>query len=136
LVITFQGFTQTYPVTGIIISLPANPDANIAEWSKYVPQHIISVQTKMENGKVSPLEVLIFNSANTPHSWGTYAEDNGYWKHCTAATKNLSVGKYKLQFKSSSPDGVVESVVSGNFIDSMNLIYNRFVSNPGSHGHH
>ncbi|MGV8946331.1 MAG: LamG domain-containing protein [Lutibacter sp.] len=55
LAITFQGFAQTYPITGINISLPSNPDANIAEWSKSMPPFMISAQTRMENGKVSPM---------------------------------------------------------------------------------
>lgn len=55
LAITFQGFAQTNLITGINISLPANPDANIAEWSKSMPPLMISAQTRMENGKVSPM---------------------------------------------------------------------------------
>ncbi|MDP2089831.1 MAG: hypothetical protein Q8J84_10580 [Flavobacteriaceae bacterium] len=55
LAITFQGFAQTNLITGINISLPANPDANIAEWSKSMPPLMISAQTRMEYGKVSPM---------------------------------------------------------------------------------
>ena len=55
LAISFQGFAQTNLITGINISLPANPDANIAEWSKSMPPLMISAQTRMENGKVSPM---------------------------------------------------------------------------------
>lgn len=55
LAMTFQSFAQTYPITGINISLPSNPDANIAEWSKSMPPLMISAQTRLENGKVSPM---------------------------------------------------------------------------------
>ncbi|MDP3312042.1 hypothetical protein [Lutibacter sp.] len=55
LAISFQGFAQSNLITGINISLPANPDANIAEWSKSMPPLMISAQTRMEQGKVSPM---------------------------------------------------------------------------------
>jgi len=55
LAITFQGFAQTNYITGINISLPSNPDANIEKWSSSMPPFMISAQTRLENGRVSPI---------------------------------------------------------------------------------
>ena len=68
LVITFQGFAQTNLITGINISLPANPDANIAEWANAIPPLMISAQTRLDHGKVSPMvmesSILVLFSSN------------------------------------------------------------------------
>ncbi|MDP3360163.1 MAG: hypothetical protein Q8S41_12540 [Lutibacter sp.] len=79
LAITFQGFAQTNLITGINISLPANPSGNIAEWSKSMPPFMISAQTRMENGKVSPMvtesRILVSIKGNGAVC-GNYTVDN------------------------------------------------------------
>lgn len=77
--ITFQGFAQTNLITGINISLPANPDANIAEWSKSMPPLMISAQTRMENGKVSPMVIessILVSIKGNGAVCGRYSIDN------------------------------------------------------------
>lgn len=79
LAITFQGFAQSNLITGINISLPANPSGNIAEWSKAMPPLMISAQTRMENGKVSPMVVessILVSIKGNGAVCGSYTADN------------------------------------------------------------
>ena len=52
LVISVQVFGQTYPITGITISLPANPDANTANWGSGISLFTITANSKAANGRV------------------------------------------------------------------------------------
>ncbi len=52
LVVSVQLFAQSYPVTGIIISLPANPDANTANWGTGASMLTITAVTRLTNGKI------------------------------------------------------------------------------------
>ena len=54
LAIAFQGLAQDNPITAINISLPANPDANPANWGTGTSMFTITASTKAVNGKVSP----------------------------------------------------------------------------------
>jgi hypothetical protein len=79
LAISFQGFAQTNLITGINISLPANPSGNIAEWSKSMPPFMISAQTRMENGKVSPMVMesrILVSIKGNGAVCGNYSVDN------------------------------------------------------------
>ena len=46
-----QIFAQTNPITGITISLPANPDANVANWGTGTP---FIITAKTASGKIDP----------------------------------------------------------------------------------
>ena len=52
LVIAVQVLGQTYPITSITISLPANPDANMANWGSGTSLFTITVNAKAANGRV------------------------------------------------------------------------------------
>ena len=67
------------------------------------------------------MEVLIVDSGGTPHSFGTYADDYGPWKHYTTVPYNLTSGTYKLQFKFTSSNGGTGNNAAGNFIDSISI---------------
>ena len=52
MVISMPIFAQNYPITGINITLPSNPDANTANWGSGVSLLTISASTKPQNGRV------------------------------------------------------------------------------------
>ncbi len=52
LLITFQSFSQNYPITGINISLPASPDANTANWGSGTSMFVVTANSKPVNGRV------------------------------------------------------------------------------------
>lgn len=55
LVISFQVVAQTYPITGINISLPASPDANTANWGTGKTMLTITATAKAVAGRVDPM---------------------------------------------------------------------------------
>ena len=52
LVVSVQLFAQSYPITGINISLPANPDAKTANWGTGASMLTITAATRLINGKI------------------------------------------------------------------------------------
>lgn len=48
LAITFQVVAQTYPITGINISLSGNPDANTINWGSGTSMLTITASTKIQ----------------------------------------------------------------------------------------
>lgn len=52
LLLAFQSISQTYPVTGITISLLANPDANTANWATGASMFTITATTRLDNGRI------------------------------------------------------------------------------------
>lgn len=52
LIFSVQLSAQNYPVTGITISLPANPDANTANWKTGSSMLTITANVQMANGRV------------------------------------------------------------------------------------
>jgi len=52
MIISLQMFAQSYPITAINISLPANPDANTANWGTGISLLTITASSKGQNGRV------------------------------------------------------------------------------------
>lgn len=52
LLVCIQTFSQSYPVTGIIITLPANPDANTVKWSDGNSLLSITASSRLVNGRI------------------------------------------------------------------------------------
>lgn len=52
IVVSLQMFAQSYPITGITISLPANPDANTANWATGASMLTITAASRLVNGKM------------------------------------------------------------------------------------
>ena len=59
LVTSVQLVAQSYPITGITISLPANPDASTTNWSSGTSLFMITATAKGVNGRV---DVAVENS--------------------------------------------------------------------------
>ncbi len=76
LLIAFQAIAQNNAITSITISLPANPDANIANWTTGSSLLTISANAKMENGSVAMAaeesKILVFVRKNGIRVCGAY----------------------------------------------------------------
>ncbi len=73
-------FAQNYPVTGITISLPANPDANTANWGSGTSQLTISATARAVNGRVDGLaqesKILVIIKKGGGKVCGDYTSGN------------------------------------------------------------
>jgi len=56
-VISMQMFAQNYPISAINITLPANPDANIANWGSGNSLLVITASSKGQNGRIDPMVI-------------------------------------------------------------------------------
>ncbi|HSQ47514.1 MAG TPA: hypothetical protein VLM44_11430 [Lutibacter sp.] len=129
LAISFQGFAQTNLITGINISLPANPSGNISEWSKSMPPFMISAQTRMENGKVSPIVMesrILVSIKGNGAVCGNYSVDNAPQANFNSPAK-VWTGEAALSLLGKSCDlkpGIYELCVKfyGNGTDRQILI--------------
>jgi hypothetical protein len=67
---------QQYPVTGITISLPANPDANTANWKGGTSMLTISAMAKLVNGRpdvrVEDCKILVIIKKSGSKACGTF----------------------------------------------------------------
>jgi len=69
--VSMQVFAQTYPITGINITLPASPDANTANWGTGKSLFMISATAQSATGRIDPaveeskLLVVIKKGGNT-----------------------------------------------------------------------
>lgn len=87
LAISFQVAAQSYPVTSINISLPANPDANTANWGSGTSMLTISASASPVNGRpdasVMDSKILVIIKKNGVKVCGNYTIN-------TAPTSNFS----------------------------------------------
>ncbi len=91
LLITFQVVAQNYPITGINISLPANPDANTANWGSGTSMFTITSTTKAENGRVAPhvmeSKILVTIKKGGKKACGSYTGNTAPESNYSALTK-------------------------------------------------
>lgn len=91
LVISVQLSAQNYPITSINISLPANPDANTANWGVGSNVFSINVSTKPKDGKLDPqleeckIWVVIKKAGSIV--CGTYTKNNAPNPNFTSVNK-------------------------------------------------
>jgi len=52
MLITVKSIAQTYPITGINISLPSSPDANTANWGSGASLLTVTANSKALNGRL------------------------------------------------------------------------------------
>jgi hypothetical protein len=75
-VFTSQLFAQNNPITSINISLPANPDANTANWGSGTSLLTITANAKATAGRVDPIvtesKILVIIKKNGSKICGTY----------------------------------------------------------------
>ncbi len=78
-------------ITPITISLPTNPPANTAEWATALPPVMITAQTRMLNGQISPIviesRVLVTIKSAGGKVCGTYTAQNAPMSGFSSATK-------------------------------------------------
>jgi hypothetical protein len=91
LLITIQVCAQNYPVTGITITLPANPDAKTLNWKSGVSMLSISANAKIIDGKVDPRvqesKMLVTINKGSTKICGIYTSSSAPASNFTAATK-------------------------------------------------
>lgn len=86
-----QAKAQTNPITSINISLPANPNANIANWASGASLLTISANAKMDYGTIARAaeesKVLVFVRKNGVRVCGSYNTGTAPISGFTTATK-------------------------------------------------
>lgn len=91
LIIVVGAKAQTYPITGITISLPANPDANTANWATGVSQLSITATGKAINGRVDGFvvesKILVIIKKNGAKICGTYTSSTAPASNFNTLTK-------------------------------------------------
>src|SRR5215217_555138 len=90
-IILFSAKAQTYPITSINISLPANPDANMANWGNGSSQITITANAKAVNGRVDGFvqesKLLILIKKGGAKICGTYTSSNAPVANFNTLTK-------------------------------------------------
>lgn len=89
--ISVQLFAQSYPITGITISLPANPDANTANWGSGVSMLTIMAATRLTYGKVDAAvmdsKILVTIKKNGSKICGVYTANSAPSSNFNTVTK-------------------------------------------------
>jgi hypothetical protein len=115
---------QNYPVTGITISLPANPDASIVNWKTGASMLTITASAKMFNGRVDESaetsKILVVIKKGGSKVCGTYTASSAPTANFTTASKiwtgnnavsllgqecTLTPGDYELCVQFFNPQG-------------------------------
>lgn len=128
LLISVQLFAQSYPITGITISLPANPDAMTTNWSTGTSLFIITATAKGVNGRVDVAvessKILVTIKKSGSKICGAYTSGSAPSASFNALTKvwrgssalsllgqecTLPPGEYDLcvQFFGNGPTGLI-----------------------------
>lgn len=128
LLISVQLFAQSYPITGITISLPANPDAMTTNWSTGTSLFIITATAKGVNGRVDAAiessKILVTIKKSGSKICGAYTSGSAPSASFNALTKvwrgssalsllgqecTLPPGEYDLcvQFFGNGPTGLI-----------------------------
>lgn len=91
LLLGLHTLAQNYPITGITISLPANPDANIANWGSGTSLFNFSAMTRPVNGKVDGRlqgsKVLVMIKKGGTKICGTYTSNTAPGANFNISTK-------------------------------------------------
>jgi hypothetical protein len=90
-VITFKIFAQTFPITGINISLPSNPDANTANWGSGTSLLTITATAKAGYGRVDASveesKILVIIKKGGSKVCGTYTVNSAPGSNFNTLTK-------------------------------------------------